>query len=303
MPIVLDAVKGIFVFEANGLIRAYLEPLNNGHIGFYGISAAGEGHFAVIIEIEHTPSPIIGAEKNGDRIGIRIIMSICSVVNIFFERNIIITDEVMNYLEHILSADRILIPLIKLNKIIFIGIAQQIQRTEIDGRTRLDLIALLIRAVIVLRKDVQISMYTLRFLIEHANVEIRKFNSRYELIQVRNSLGIRVIDHDRADDVRDTTSLSGGETFIVSLGLALGLSALSSRNLSFGNLFIDEGFGTLDPDTLSTVIDALAMLQSSQGKKVGVISHTDTMSERITTQIRIVKNGNTGSSHIEIYPQ
>ena len=71
----------------------------------------------------------------------------------------------MNYLEHILSADRILIPLIKLNKIIFIGIAQQIQRTEIDGRTRLDLIALLIRAVIVLRKDVQISMYTLRFLI------------------------------------------------------------------------------------------------------------------------------------------
>ena len=152
-----------------------------------------------------------------------------------------------------------------------------------------------------LRKIAQ--CYTLRFLIEHANVEIRKFNSRYELIQVRNSLGIRVIDHDRADDVRDTTSLSGGETFIVSLGLALGLSALSSRNLSFENLFIDEGFGTLDPDTLSTVIDALAMLQSSQGKKVGVISHTDTMSERITTQIRIVKNGNTGSSHIEIYPQ
>lgn len=152
-----------------------------------------------------------------------------------------------------------------------------------------------------LRKIAQ--CYTLRFLIEHANVEIRKFNSHFELIQVRNSLGIRVIDHDRADDVRDTTSLSGGETFIVSLGLALGLSALSSRNLSFENLFIDEGFGTLDPDTLSTVIDALAMLQSSQGKKVGVISHTDTMSERITTQIRIVKNGNTGSSHIEIYPQ
>lgn len=144
--------------------------------------------------------------------------------------------------------------------------------------------------------------YTLRFLIEHANVEIRKFNSRYELQQVKNSLGIRVIDHDRADDVRDTTSLSGGETFIVSLGLALGLSALSSRNISFENLFIDEGFGTLDPDTLSTVIDSLAMLQSSQGKKVGVISHTDTMSERITTQIRIIKNGNSGSSHIEIYP-
>ena len=141
-----------------------------------------------------------------------------------------------------------------------------------------------------LRKVAQ--CYTLHFLIAHANVEIRKFNSRYELQQVKNSLGIRVIDHDRADDIRDTTSLSGGETFIVSLGLALGLSALSSRNISFENLFIDEGFGTLDPDTLATVIDSLAMLQTSQGKKVCVISHTDTMSERITTQIRIIKNGN-----------
>lgn len=152
-----------------------------------------------------------------------------------------------------------------------------------------------------LRKIAQ--CYTLRFLIEHANVEIRKFNSRYELMQVKNSLGIRIIDHDRADDIRDTTSLSGGETFIVSLGLALGLSALSSRNISFENLFIDEGFGTLDPETLATVIDSLAMLQSSQGKKVGVISHTDTMSERITTQIRIIKNGNSGSSRIEVWPQ
>lgn len=151
-----------------------------------------------------------------------------------------------------------------------------------------------------LRKIAQ--CYTLSFLITHANQEIRKFNSRYELQQVKHSLGIRVIDHDRADDIRDTTSLSGGETFIVSLGLALGLSALSSRNISFENLFIDEGFGTLDPDTLATVIDSLAMLQSSQGKKVGVISHTDTMSERITTQIRIIKNGSSGSSHIEIYP-
>ena len=151
-----------------------------------------------------------------------------------------------------------------------------------------------------LRKIAQ--CHTLGFLIDHANYEIRKFNSRYELQQVKNSLGIRVIDHDRADDVRDTTSLSGGETFLVSLGLALGLSSLSSRNISFENLFIDEGFGTLDPDTLDTVIDSLAMLQTSQGKKVGVISHTDSMSERISTQIRIIKHGNSGSSHIEIHP-
>lgn len=151
-----------------------------------------------------------------------------------------------------------------------------------------------------LRKIAQ--CYTLHFLVEHANAEIRKFNSRYELQHVKNSLGIRVIDHDRADDVRDTTSLSGGETFIVSLGLALGLSSLSSRNISFENLFIDEGFGTLDSDTLAIVIDSLAMLQSSQGKKVGVISHTSTMFERITTQIQVIKNGNSGSSYIKIYP-
>ena len=153
-----------------------------------------------------------------------------------------------------------------------------------------------------LRKIAQ--CYTLSFLIEHANAEIRKFNNRYELVQVKNSLGIRVVDHDRADDVRDTTSLSGGETFIVSLGLALGLSSLSSSNNSCENLFVDEGFGTLDPDTLAVVIDSLAMLQSNQGKKVGVISHTDAMTsnEHITTQIRVVKNGN-GSSHIEIYPK
>lgn len=151
-----------------------------------------------------------------------------------------------------------------------------------------------------LRKIAQ--TYTLGFLITHANEEIRRFNRRYELLQVKDSLGIRVIDHDRADDIRDTTSLSGGETFIVSLGLALGLSALSSRGVSLSNLFIDEGFGTLDPDSLATVIDALARLQSSRGKKVGVISHTDTMSERITTQIRVVRNGNSGSSHLEFYP-
>ena len=152
----------------------------------------------------------------------------------------------------------------------------------------------------MLRKIAQ--CYTLHFLVEHANAEIRKFNSRYELQHVKNSLGIRVIDHDRADDIRDTTSLSGGETFIVSLGLALGLSSLSSRNISFENLFIDEGFGTLDSDTLAIVIDSLAMLQSSQGKKVGVISHTSTMFERITTQIQVIKNGNSGSSYIKIYP-
>ena len=123
---------------------------------------------------------------------------------------------------------------------------------------------------------------------------LKEINTRLKFLL---DVGLDYLSLDRA-----TSSLSGGETFIVSLGLALGLSALSSRSISFGNLFIDEGFGTLDPDTLATVIDSLAMLQTSQGKKVGVISHTDTMSERITTQIRVIKNGHSGSSHIEIYP-
>ena len=180
------------------------------------------------------------------------------------------------------------------------ALAGQLQSAEVQKNNWEDIYSAIGANGDTLRKVAQ--CYTLRFLIAHANAEIRKFNSRYELQQVKNSLGIRVIDHDMADDIRDTTSLSGGETFIVSLGLALGLSSLSSRNISFGNLFIDEGFGSLDADTLGIVIDSLAMLQSSQGKKVGVISHTDTMSERITTQIRIIKNGNSGSSHIEIYP-
>lgn len=149
-----------------------------------------------------------------------------------------------------------------------------------------------------LRKIAQ--CYTLRFLVELANTEIAKFNRRYALEQVKNSLGIRVIDHDRFDERRDTTSLSGGETFVVSLGLALGLASLSPGNAAFANLFIDEGFGTLDPENLATVIAALSAMQSHHGKKVGVISHTESMSEGIQTKIRVIKDGNTGTSHIEV---
>ncbi|MDE7468467.1 MAG: ATP-dependent endonuclease, partial [Muribaculaceae bacterium] len=150
-----------------------------------------------------------------------------------------------------------------------------------------------------LRKIAQ--CYTLGFLIDHANHEISRFTHRYRLVQVRNSLGIRIIDLDRGGDIRDTTSLSGGETFIVSLGLALGLSALSSRNISIGNLFIDEGFGSLDSETLASVIESLTQLQTSQGKKVGVISHTEMMAEKIGTRIEVCKLGNSGSSRLEIY--
>ena len=80
--------------------------------------------------------------------------------------------------------------------------------------------------------------FTLRFLIHQANAQLRLLNQRYSLEQVKDSLGIRVIDHDRADEVRNLSSLSGGETFLVSLGLALGLSSLSSRNIQISNLFV-----------------------------------------------------------------
>lgn len=142
--------------------------------------------------------------------------------------------------------------------------------------------------------------FTLRFLIRQANEQLRLLNHRYNLEQVKDSLGIRVIDHDRADEVRNISSLSGGETFLISLALALGLSSLSSRNIPMCNLFVDEGFGTLDTNSLNMVIDALSSLQSMQGKKVGVISHTAEMRERIRTQIRVVKVGSGGKSTIEI---
>ncbi len=142
--------------------------------------------------------------------------------------------------------------------------------------------------------------FTLRFLIRQANEQLRMLNHRYSLEQVRDSLGIRVIDHDRADEVRNISSLSGGETFLISLALALGLSSLSSRNIPMCNLFVDEGFGTLDSNSLNMVIDALSSLQSMQGKKVGVISHTAEMRERIRTQIRVVKVGSGGRSALEI---
>ena len=149
-----------------------------------------------------------------------------------------------------------------------------------------------------LRESVQV--YTLQFLIRQANVHLQMFSKRYSLEQVKNSLGIRVVDHDRADEIRNVSSLSGGETFLVSLALALGLSSLSSRNVPMYNLFVDEGFGTLDGDSLNMVIDALSCLQAMQGKKVGVISHTAEMRERIRTQIRVKRLGMGGKSVIEI---
>ena len=114
--------------------------------------------------------------------------------------------------------------------------------------------------------------YTLGLLLSYANEELGKFTRRYTLKkQNDNSLEIMVLDGELGE--RYSSSLSGGETFMVSLALALGLSSISSGSVTLKNIFIDEGFGTLDSDTQKTVVAALNTLRT-QGKRIGLISHT-----------------------------
>ncbi|MGE0930380.1 SbcC/MukB-like Walker B domain-containing protein [Peijinzhouia sedimentorum] len=101
------------------------------------------------------------------------------------------------------------------------------------------------------------------------------------------------------DEVRTVYSLSGGESFLVSLALALGLASLSSSRMKVESLFIDEGFGSLDPATLNIAMDALERLHN-QGRKVGVISHVQEMTERIPVQIKVSKQ-QSGRSKVEIF--
>ena len=109
--------------------------------------------------------------------------------------------------------------------------------------------------------------------------------------QTSAPLALQVIDCDMCDEIRTVYSLSGGESFLISLALALGLSSLSSNNLKVESLFIDEGFGSLDADSLRTAMEALEQLQM-QGRKIGVISHVQEMSERISVQVQVHKKVN-----------
>ena len=137
--------------------------------------------------------------------------------------------------------------------------------------------------------------YTLDMLLQYANVQMRYLNRRYTLQRIPNSLSLQVVDNDMGAEVRSVYSLSGGESFLVSLALALALSSLSSTKMNVETLFIDEGFGSLDSETLSVAIDALESLQN-QGKKVGVISHVQEMVERIAVKVVVQKKGNGKSS-------
>lgn len=140
--------------------------------------------------------------------------------------------------------------------------------------------------------------YTLDVLLSYANKHLEDLTMRYKLEKISNSLALQVIDNDMLGEVRPVHSLSGGESFLISLSLALGLSSLSSNRMKIESLFIDEGFGSLDIDTLSIAMDALENLQT-QGRKIGVISHVEEMKERITAQVQVLKAGN-GRSEINV---
>ena len=133
--------------------------------------------------------------------------------------------------------------------------------------------------------------YTLNLLLLHANKHLSYLSKRYKLQQVPDTLALQVIDCDMCDEIRTVYSLSGGESFLISLALALGLSSLSSNNLKVESLFIDEGFGSLDAESLRTAMEALEQLQM-QGRKSGVISHVQEMSERISVQVQVHKKVN-----------
>lgn len=128
---------------------------------------------------------------------------------------------------------------------------------------------------------------TFETMIGHANRQLQKMTDRYLLIRDEiQPLELDVVDNYQAGEIRSTKNLSGGESFIVSLSLALGLSHMASKNVRVDSLFLDEGFGTLDEEALDTALETLAGLQQG-GKLIGVISHVPALKERISTQILV----------------
>lgn len=129
---------------------------------------------------------------------------------------------------------------------------------------------------------------TFEMMVNQANRQLQKMTERYLLVRdTSQPLELNVIDNYQAGEIRSTKNLSGGESFIVSLALALGLSYMASRKVSVDSLFLDEGFGTLDEDALDIALDTLAGLQQD-GKLIGIISHVPALKERISTQIEVI---------------
>lgn len=143
---------------------------------------------------------------------------------------------------------------------------------------------------------------TLEQLLLAANEHLNALVPRYALMRVPGStLALQVVDHDMGDEVRAVESLSGGETFLISLALALALASLCADTRRLGSLFIDEGFGTLDPDSLEQALACLDALQAD-GRQIGVISHVSTLVERIGTRIAVESLGG-GRSRIRVLNQ
>ncbi|AEF54667.1 AAA family ATPase [Marinomonas posidonica] len=138
---------------------------------------------------------------------------------------------------------------------------------------------------------------TLDHLVYLANQHLVILHRRYQLKRQAEALSLAVVDTWQADVSRDTKTLSGGESFLVSLALALALSDLVSHKTSIDSLFLDEGFGTLDSETLESALDALDNLHSS-GKTIGIISHISALKERIPVQIKLTKQSGLGVSRL-----
>ena len=133
--------------------------------------------------------------------------------------------------------------------------------------------------------------YILKELLAKANYYLNQLSDRYELDCQSNSLTILVRDTHFGGNVRPANMMSGGESFVVSLALALGLSTLNSRGLTTDILFIDEGFGTLDSNTLEVVMSTLERLRGTDHRKVGIISHVENLYERIPMKILVERCG------------
>lgn len=141
--------------------------------------------------------------------------------------------------------------------------------------------------------------YVLASLIHSANGYMRTLSDRYILKVVPGTFVISLEDAYQGYVSRAASTLSGGESFLVSLSLALALSDIGTQ-LSVDTLFIDEGFGTLSGEPLQHAINTLRSLHSKSGRHVGIISHVEELKERIPVQIRVNQEGNNSSSTIEI---